>query len=390
MPSSDQIVCAPWPSRSSSRDSIASAQGACTRPPNGVSTTTRQSPSSSRNRSTTIRRSVGRWPAISRSSADSPGRSPPPARPGRGARAAAAGLAPGRARRRRDRPRARERTRPAPAPARSAGPARRRARTGSCRARPAPATRPPGRADLFHPPARGPERDHLADAALVDHLLVELADPPSRSARLADQEDRVEPAVGNRPAAGDGHRPRVAPALDAPRLAVPHHARLQLGELVGRIRSGQHAKDGLERVAGQALVGRRPPHRLEQLVGRPGLADRHGHDLLGQHVERVARQLRLLDRALVHARASRPRISRRSPRYLGKKTPRLGSPTWCPARPTRCRPLATLAGLSTWITRSTAPMSMPSSSELVATIAGRRPALSASSIPTRCSRASEP
>ena len=34
----------------------------------------------------------------------------------------------------------------------------------------------------------------------------------------------------------------------------------------------------------------------------------------------------------------------------------------------RCRPLATEPGDSTWITRSTAPMSMPSSSETVATM----------------------
>ncbi len=49
-----------------------------------------------------------------------------------------------------------------------------------------------------------------------------------------------------------------------------------------------------------------------------------------------------------------------------------------------------LVGLSTWMTRSTAPMSMPSSSELVATRAGRRPALSSSSMATRCSRAMRP
>ena len=54
-------------------------------------------------------------------------------------------------------------------------------------------------------------------------------------------------------------------------------------------------------------------------------------------------------------------VSSRSPRYLGKITPFDGSPTWCPARPMRCRPRATEVGLSTWITRSTAPMSMPSS-----------------------------
>ena len=38
-----------------------------------------------------------------------------------------------------------------------------------------------------------------------------------------------------------------------------------------------------------------------------------------------------------------------------------------PARPTRCSPRATDLGDSIWITRSTAPMSIPSSSELVAT-----------------------
>ena len=63
----------------------------------------------------------------------------------------------------------------------------------------------------------------------------------------------------------------------------------------------------------------------------------------------------------------------RSPRNLGNITPWLGAPTWCPARPIRCSPLATDGGDSTWITRSTAPMSMPSSSDEVATTAGSRP-----------------
>ena len=31
-------------------------------------------------------------------------------------------------------------------------------------------------------------------------------------------------------------------------------------------------------------------------------------------------------------------VSRRSPRYFGKILPELGSPTWWPARPMRCRP----------------------------------------------------
>ncbi len=80
----------------------------------------------------------------------------------------------------------------------------------------------------------------------------------------------------------------------------------------------------------------------------------------------------------------------RSPWYLGKMMPREMSPTLCPARPTRCRPLATEGGASTWMTRSTAPMSMPSSRLEVATTAGSWPALSASSISARSSRETEP
>ncbi len=70
--------------------------------------------------------------------------------------------------------------------------------------------------------------------------------------------------------------------------------------------------------------------------------------------------------------------------------PRLISPTWCPARPTRCRPLATDGGDSTWITRSTAPMSIPSSSELVATTHRNRPDFNSSSIWARCSLLTDP
>jgi hypothetical protein len=69
----------------------------------------------------------------------------------------------------------------------------------------------------------------------------------------------------------------------------------------------------------------------------------------------------------------------RSPRYLGKITPRETAPAWWPPRPMRWSPLATDGGASIWMTRSIAPMSMPSSSDEVATMAGRRPALRSSS-----------
>ena len=82
--------------------------------------------------------------------------------------------------------------------------------------------------------------------------------------------------------------------------------------------------------------------------------------------------------------------SSRSARNFGKIRPRETSPSECPARPIRCRPRATDFGDSTWITRSTAPMSMPSSSDDVATRHGIAPRFSSSSISTRCSRAIEP
>ena len=56
----------------------------------------------------------------------------------------------------------------------------------------------------------------------------------------------------------------------------------------------------------------------------------------------------------------------------------------------RCMPEAIDGGASIWITRSTAPMSMPSSSEDVATIAGSVPLFSRSSISCRFSRATDP
>ncbi len=80
----------------------------------------------------------------------------------------------------------------------------------------------------------------------------------------------------------------------------------------------------------------------------------------------------------------------RSPRNFGKITPLLDAFTWCRARPIRCRPLATDGGASICTTRSIAPMSIPSSSDEVATSAGKVAAFSASSTSCRCSRAIEP
>ena len=82
--------------------------------------------------------------------------------------------------------------------------------------------------------------------------------------------------------------------------------------------------------------------------------------------------------------------SSRSPRCLGNTLARLGEPTWCPARPARCSPRATVVGDSTMTTRSTAAMSMPSSRDEVAATARSAPVFRPSSMARRCSRDTEP
>ena len=161
----------------------------------------------------------------------------------------------------------------------------------------------PVAADLVDPPAARAEDDDVAvhpGAELVDHLLVELADPTAGRPGLAGHEHAEQAAIRDRAAARDGHDARVAPALDRVGHPVPDDARLELGELVGRVGAGEHAEDALEDLAGQRLVGRRAGDDGEQLVDRPAIHHGHRDELLGEDVERVARDRRRLDRALVH------------------------------------------------------------------------------------------
>ena len=65
MPSSAHMKSTSSPVSARSRAAAAIAHGACTREPNGDSTTVRQSPSSSRNDSTTMHWSLGSSPVAS-------------------------------------------------------------------------------------------------------------------------------------------------------------------------------------------------------------------------------------------------------------------------------------------------------------------------------------
>ena len=109
--------------------------------------------------------------------------------------------------------------------------------------------------DVLDPPAGRAEREHVTDPRLVDHLLVELADPAA-GPLAADQEDPEEAAVGDRAAAGDGQPLGARPAGELAGHAVPDDARPQLGELVARVAPAEQVEGRVERAARQLGVRR--------------------------------------------------------------------------------------------------------------------------------------
>ena len=153
--------------------------------------------------------------------------------------------------------------------------------------------------DLLDTPARGAEHERLAHARFEDHLLVELAHPRG-AFRGAGQEHAVQAAVGNRARVGDGDALGAFPRREQARDAVPGEAGTQLGELVGRVAARQHVEHALEHAPAERLERRGRAHAREQAIDGPWLHRDHGHDLLCQHVERIARVARRLDATLVH------------------------------------------------------------------------------------------
>ena len=154
--------------------------------------------------------------------------------------------------------------------------------------------------DVLDPPGRRAEQEDVAHPGLVDHLLVELPDPPSAGALGADEEDAEQPAVGDGAAAGDRQPLRAGPGGEGVGDAVPGQPRAQLGEGVRGVPAGEHVEDGVQRGVGQRGERRRPAHHRGHLVDRAGPLGHHRHDLLGEDVERVAQVADRLDRAGLH------------------------------------------------------------------------------------------
>ncbi len=150
--------------------------------------------------------------------------------------------------------------------------------------------------DVLDPPGGGAEQEGLALARLVDHLLVELADPAA-----VGQVHAVEAAVGDRPGIGDRELAGALASANGAGGALPDDPRPELGEALGRVAPVEHVQDVLELLAPE--IGKRLGRSddLEDLVDRPLLVGDHRDDVLRQHVERVSRDDRLLDQPLAHA-----------------------------------------------------------------------------------------
>ena len=92
-------------------------------------------------------------------------------------------------------------------------------------------------------------------------------------------------------------------AAERARDAVPRDPRAQFGELVARIAPAEHVEHVLEQLSSE--LGERVGADGDglHLLDRHRVHGHHGHDLLGEHVERVAGDDGLLDEPVAHALA---------------------------------------------------------------------------------------
>ena len=171
--------------------------------------------------------------------------------------------------------------------------------------------------DGLDAPGAGAEGEDVAHAGLVDHLLVELAHPAPGAPgaggdvgrrpagvghRAGGEVHPVQAAVGDGAAGGDGQPQRARARRERAGGAVPHDARAQLGEVLAGVAAGEHVEHGGEgarrpRVAnGAARRASAATSSTVQLV-----EGEHRHDLLGEDVQRVGRDVDLLDEPRLRA-----------------------------------------------------------------------------------------
>ena len=116
---------------------------------------------------------------------------------------------------------------------------------------------------------------------------------PARNTPNSPRSGMVPPLV-------TASRWRAGPAVQGVGGPVPDQPGPQLGELLAGVAAGQHVQHGLQHRPGQPAERRRPADHLLQRADLPVVHRDHGDDLLGEDVERVARDAQLLDRPVPH------------------------------------------------------------------------------------------
>ena len=154
--------------------------------------------------------------------------------------------------------------------------------------------------DVLDPPAGGAEGEDVADPGLVDHLLVELADPAAAAPFSPDQEDAEKAAVGDGAAAGHGQALGTGAPGQLAGDAVPDQSRAELGELVARVAPGEQVEGRVIGAARERRERRGPAYDVEELVDVPGVEGGGGDHLLREYVERAGRHVQRLDAAGAH------------------------------------------------------------------------------------------
>ena len=273
---------------------IASAHGAWTFPPKGLRRHTRQSPISSRYRSTTIVRSSGTAPVASAWS-----------------------------------PRYRRRFAAARA-SRSCFSRSSRMASSSGRLRTFRVSAPMARPNSSVRPARSPRQKGIfpgtpgagltiTRSCVISSTRHELA--PSRnvsptrvSKTISSSSSPIRPRApsaprrytpynprsGNRPAARHRDPPRPLARAQRAVEAIPHQARPVLAKGRGREAPGEHVQRALEGRERQRRKGRRAPEDAIEPPDLPLLHGRHGHDLLRENVQRVPEIAGALHRSRAH------------------------------------------------------------------------------------------
>ena len=150
--------------------------------------------------------------------------------------------------------------------------------------------------DVLDAPRRAAEGDDVAHLPLVDELLLQLA-----QARAVGEHQAVVAAVGDGAAGGDGQHARAGQGRHPIGCALPGDLGRQPPGHVGGVAPGEQVEHRVEGLPAEAGVGRRVAEQLQQLLAGPGLHGHRADDVLGHHVQSVARHARGLQGALVHA-----------------------------------------------------------------------------------------